>query len=60
MWYGKDTEELKKLNNEYREMFGLYPFGHMELEYGADEYEEYVRDIKKALRQGKELPEIIE
>ena len=35
MWYGKDTEELKKLNNEYREMFGRYPFGHMELEYGA-------------------------
>lgn len=60
MWYGKDTEELKKLNNEYREMFGRYPFGHMELEYGADEYEEYVCDIKKALRQGKELPEIIE
>ncbi|MEY8428883.1 hypothetical protein AALA00_14505 [Lachnospiraceae bacterium 46-15] len=60
MWYGKDTEELKKLNNEYREMFGRYPFGHMELGYGADEYEEYVRDIKKALRQGKELPEIIE
>ena len=60
MWYGKDTEELKNLNNEYREMFGRYPVGHMELEYGADEYEEYVRDIKKALRQGKELPEIIE
>ena len=53
MWYGKDTEELKQLNKEYKEMFGGYPWGYMELEYGADEYEEYVRDIREAIRQGK-------
>ena len=47
MWYGKTTEELKKLNEEYYKLFGGYPFGHMELEYEADEYDEYVRDIKK-------------
>ncbi len=30
----------------------------MDLEYGADEYDEYVHDIKEALKQGKELPEV--
>lgn len=60
MWYGKDTEELKKLNKEYHCIFGMYPFGYMELEYGADEYEEYVRDIKEAIRQRKELPDIVD
>lgn len=60
MWNGKDTPELEKLNKEYREMFGGFPFGHMELEYGADEYEMYVRDIKKALRIKKPLTDFIE
>lgn len=59
MWYGEDTEELRQLNKEYHAMFGGYPWGYMELEYGADEYEEYVHDIKEALRQGKELPEVV-
>lgn len=60
MWYGKDTEELKKLNEEYYSVFGGYPWGYMEIEYGADEYEEYVRDIREAIRQGKELPEVVD
>lgn len=60
MWYGKDTEELKQLNKEYYNMFKHYPWGCMELEYGADEYEEYVRDIREAIRQGKELPEVVD
>lgn len=60
MWYGKTTEELKKLNEEYYKLFGGYPFGHMELEYEADEYDEYVRDIKKAIRIKKPLTEFVE
>lgn len=60
MWYGKDTEELKKLNEEYHSIFGMYPSGYLELEYGGDEYEEYVRDIKKAIRERKELPDIVD
>ena len=60
MWYGKDTEELKKMNEEYYNLFGIYPFGHMELEYGEDEYDEYVKDIKKALRIGKPLTYFVE
>jgi hypothetical protein len=53
MWYGKDTEELKKLNEEHRALFGGYPLGYMELKYG-----ECVRDIREAIRQRKELPEV--
>lgn len=60
MWYGETTEELKKLNEEYYKLFGGYPFGHMELEYGADEYDEYVRDIKKAIRIKKPLTDFVE
>ena len=60
MWYGKTTEELKKLNEEYYKLFGGYPFGHMELEYEADEYDEYVRDIKKAIRIKKPLTEFVD
>ena len=55
MWYGKNTPELEELNKEYRKLFGGPPYGHMELEYGADEYKEYVRDIKKAIRIKKPL-----
>lgn len=60
MWYGNDTEELKSLNEEYYDLFGVYPFGHMELEYGADEYDEYISDIKKAIKIGKPLTEFVE
>lgn len=60
MWYGNDTEELKKLNEEYYSLFGAYPFGCMELEYGEDDYEEYVRDIKKAIQLKMELPDIVD
>lgn len=60
MWHGEDTDELRKLNKKYYEMFGIYPFGHMELEYGQDDYEEYVQDIKKAIKEKRELPDFVE
>lgn len=60
MYYGKTTPELEELNEKYWKMFGGPPFGHMELEYGADEYDEYVRDIKKAIRIGKPLTDFVE
>lgn len=60
MWHGKSTKELDELNEKYWDMFGVYPFGHMELDYGADEYDEYVADIKKALRIGKPLTDFVE
>ena len=60
MWYGKNTRELEELNKQYCELFGGPPYGHMELEYGADEYDEYVRDIQKALRIKKPFTDFVE
>ena len=60
MWYGKDTPELEKLNEEYKKMFGGTPDEYIELEYGENDYEDYVRNIKKALETGKELEEFVE
>ena len=49
-----------KDNRGIDKLFGGYPFGHMELEYEADEYDEYVRDIKKAIRIKKPLTEFVD
>ena len=49
MWYGKMTQELEKLYDDYYKMFGRTPDGYMELEYGEGSYKAYVRDIKKSL-----------
>lgn len=58
MWHGRDTDELRRLNEEYCAAFGDYPWGYMEVEYWEEDYEEYVADIRKAIRLGKELPDI--
>ena len=58
MWYGEMTEELEQLYSVYEEKFGIDPGGHMEVEYGQKHYRDYVRDIKLALKTGKELPEV--
>ena len=60
MWYGKMTQELEKLYNDYYKMFGLTPDGYMELEYGESSYKVYVKDIKKSLKLKKELPDFVE
>ena len=59
MFYGESTKELDELDEIYYDMFGIYPFGHMELEYGASDYKEYVRDIKKAIRIKKPLTSFV-
>lgn len=41
-------------------MFGHFPSGHEELEYGKNDYKAYVKDIKKALKIKKELPDFVE
>lgn len=59
MYYGKKiTKELKKLYSEYEKVWGHDPSGYENAEYGEDEYNEYVKDIKKALKMGVELPDI--
>lgn len=60
MYYGKTTPDLEKLEEEYYNMFCVYPSGHMEIEYGADEYEEYMADVKKALKIKKKLTDFVE
>lgn len=59
MYYGKYTPELEELEKKYIDMFGVTPFGHMQLEYAEDDYDDYVRDIKKALAIKKVLPEFV-
>lgn len=56
MRYGKITSELKKLYEEYDNIFGVYPEDYDDLEYSPDDYDDYVSDIKKAIEQKKELP----
>lgn len=58
MYYGKMTKELEKLYSEYKKVWGHSPNGCLDLEYGEEEYNEYVEDIKKALETGVELPDI--
>lgn len=60
MWYGKMTQELEQLYNDYYKMFGRTPDGYMELEYGESSYKVYVKDIKKSLKLKKELPDFVE
>ena len=58
MYYGKMTSELELLYSRYTEKWGHEPDGYEDAEYAADEYDDYVADIKKALELGVELPEL--
>lgn len=53
MWYGRNTEELMKLKSQYEDIFGYNPDGEMELEYAENSYNEYVHDLKEAIREKK-------
>lgn len=59
MYYGKMTEELEKLYNEYDKIFGVFPNYHEELEYGDADYDDYVRDIKQAIKEKRDLVDIV-
>lgn len=58
MYYGKVTKELKDLYKEYNSKWNCNPDGYEDAEYGADEYKDYVADIKQALKKGVELPDL--
>lgn len=58
MYYGNMTKELNKLYSEYFNVWKCDPDFYENAEYGEDEYDEYVKDIKKALEMGVELPDI--
>ena len=58
MYYGKMTKELEKLYSEYEKIQGHSPDACEDAEYCEDEYDEYVADIKKALKLKVALPDI--
>lgn len=58
MYYGKTTRKLEQLYAEYEKVWNHNPSGYMEIEYGEDEYQDYVKDIKRSLKMGVELPEL--
>lgn len=60
MYYGIVTPTLKSLYKKYEEKWGCTPDFYENAEYGTgiNEYRDYVRDIKKSLELGIELPEL--
>ena len=59
MYYGKMTKELKELCIEYEKKFdGSNPCGYMELEYGQEDYEDFIADIKTSIDTGIEVPDL--
>ena len=59
MYYGEMTAELEILYEEYEELFGVLPDFYVDIEYGPNRYEEYVRVIKKAIKEKKEIPYVV-
>jgi hypothetical protein len=57
MYNGKMTEKLKKLYEEYYNIFGVEPSFYEEVEYG-DDYEGFLNDVKLAIKEKKELPDV--
>lgn len=47
MYYGKMTKKLEELYLEYSKVWKCDPDFYENAEYGEDEYDEYVDDIKK-------------
>ena len=60
MWHGKDTDELNRLKAEYEKVLGYNPDGEMDLDYGQSDYDDYIRDIKKAIREKRNLADFVE
>ncbi|UMZ01810.1 hypothetical protein H8S51_008955 [Roseburia rectibacter] len=54
------TKELENLYDQYYKMFGVEPDGYQEIDYGQGEYSDYVNDIKTAIENNTELPDIYE
>lgn len=58
MYSGNVTKELELLYSEYEAKFGYSVSGILDLEYSADDYNEYLNDIKKSIRTGVQLPDL--
>lgn len=60
MYYGQVTEELNKVRYEYEDMFGYDPNGEMEIVFGEDEYNEYLKTLKKCVETKKDMFEVLD
>ncbi len=58
MYYGKMTKELEQLYKAYEKMWGNEPDFYENTEYGDEDYDDYVADIKKSLELKTELPNL--
>ena len=58
MYKGRLTNELKKLFNEYYDIFGCCPDEYDDVEYFEENYEKFVEDIKKCIKEKKEIEDI--
>lgn len=58
MYLGKMTDELEELYNKYYDIFGVEPDYYEETEYGQNDYDVFVSDIKKCIEENKEIPDV--
>lgn len=58
MYLGKITDELEELYVEYYKKFGVFPDYYEETEYGQNDYDVFVSDIKKCIEENKEIPDV--
>ena len=61
MWNGLVTEELRDLSLQYANKFrGACPDEDEDIDYDDITYDEFVAFIRKCLRTGKEIPDIVD
>mgnify|MGYP001511930908 FL=1 len=53
MYYGKETDELKKAREEYEGIFGYDPNGEIELEF--NEQDEYLAVLLQCIEEKKDM-----
>ena len=61
MWNGLVTEELLSLFRQYAQQnYGVEPDDYEDIDYDDITYDEFVAFIRKCLRTGKEIPDIVD
>ena len=57
MYYGKETDELKKAREEYEGIFGYDPNGEIELEF--NEQDEYLAVLLQCIEEKKDMFDVL-
>ena len=57
MYYGKETDELKKAREEYEGIFGYDPNGEIELEF--NEQDEYLAVLLQCIEEKKDMSDVL-